>query len=90
MGPVPDWHAQSAEQVLQRLRTGLEGLTLEEARRRLAEHGPNRLAEVPPVHPLWRLARQFHNLLIYVLLMAAAVTGAMGHWVDTTVILAVV
>jgi magnesium-transporting ATPase (P-type) len=42
------------------------------------------------VHPLWRLARQFHNLLIYVLLAAAFVTGLMAHWVDTGVILAVV
>ncbi len=90
MGPVSDWHAQPAEEVLQGQRTGFEGLTPEEARRRLAEHGPNRLAEVPPVHPLWRLARQFHNLLIYVLLTAAGVTAAMGHWVDTGVILAVV
>jgi magnesium-transporting ATPase (P-type) len=90
MGPASDWHAQPAEEVLQRQRTGHEGLTLEEARRRLAEHGPNRLAEVRPVHPLWRLARQFHNLLIYVLLGAAFVTGLMAHWVDTGVILAVV
>jgi magnesium-transporting ATPase (P-type) len=90
MGPVADWHAQPAEEVLQGQRTGHEGLTLEEAHRRLAEHGPNRLAEVRPVHPLWRLARQFHNLLIYVLLAAAFVTGLMAHWVDTGVILAVV
>jgi magnesium-transporting ATPase (P-type) len=90
MEPVADWHAQTAEEVLQGQRTGHEGLTLEEAHRRLAEHGPNRLAEVRPVHPLWRLARQFHNLLIYVLLAAAFVTGLMAHWVDTGVILAVV
>ena len=33
---------------------------------------------------------QFHNVLIYVLLGAAVVTGALQHWVDTGVILAVV
>jgi magnesium-transporting ATPase (P-type) len=33
---------------------------------------------------------QFHNVLIYVLLGAAAVTGALQHWVDTGVILSVV
>jgi calcium-translocating P-type ATPase len=33
---------------------------------------------------------QFHNVLIYVLLGAALVTGTLQHWVDTGVILAVV
>jgi calcium-translocating P-type ATPase len=37
-----------------------------------------------------RFLAQFHNVLIYVLLGAAVVTGALQHWVDTGVILAVV
>jgi magnesium-transporting ATPase (P-type) len=37
-----------------------------------------------------RLLAQFHNLLIYVLLGAALIAGAMGHWVETSVILGVV
>ncbi|HWS75602.1 MAG TPA: HAD-IC family P-type ATPase, partial [Quisquiliibacterium sp.] len=53
-------------------------------------HGPNRLAEARPAGLLVRLARQFNNLLLYVLMAAAAVTGLMGHWVDAGVILAVV
>ena len=40
--------------------------------------------------PLLRFLSQFHNVLIYVLLGAAVVTGALQHWVDTGVILAVV
>ena len=37
-----------------------------------------------------RFLAQFHNVLIYVLMGAAVVTGALQHWVDTGVILAVV
>ena len=37
-----------------------------------------------------RFRAQFHNVLIYVLLGAAVVTGVLQHWVDTGVILAVV
>ena len=37
-----------------------------------------------------RFLAQFHNVLIYVLLGAAVVTGVLQHWVDTGVILAVV
>ena len=66
------------------------GLGDEEASRRLAGHGPNRLPEPPRAGVLTRFLRQFANLLIYVLLTAAAVTALLGHWVDTVVILAVV
>ena len=87
---TPPWHAQSAEAVLQACATQSDGLSEAEAARRLQQHGPNRLAEAPPV-PAWqRLLRQFNNTLLIVLMLAAAVTGWMGHWVDTVVILAVV
>jgi magnesium-transporting ATPase (P-type) len=37
-----------------------------------------------------RFILHFHNVLIYVLMGAALVTGVLQHWVDTAVILAVV
>jgi magnesium-transporting ATPase (P-type) len=37
-----------------------------------------------------RFALQFHNVLIYVLLGAGAITAALGHWVDSGVIFGVV
>ena len=33
---------------------------------------------------------QFHNILLYVMMGAAAITAALGHWVDTGVLLAAV
>ena len=83
-------HATPAGDCISALATRAEGLTTAEAARRLAEHGPNRLPEVRARGPLLRFLRQFHNVLIYVLLGAAVVTGALQHWVDTGVILAVV
>ncbi|MCR9221811.1 MAG: HAD-IC family P-type ATPase [Alphaproteobacteria bacterium] len=67
-----------------------QGLEAAEAARRLAAHGANRLPEAKRRGPLLRFLAQFHNLLIYVLLAAAAVTAVLGHLVDTGVILAVV
>lgn len=66
------------------------GLSDREAARRLARHGRNTLP--PPRRPGWvrRLAGQFHNPLIYVLVAAAAVTTALGEYVDASVIAAVV
>lgn len=86
--PIP--HACPAADCLAALKTTPEGLTSLEAARLLAAHGPNRLPEVRGRGPVLRFLLQFHNVLIYVLLGAAAVTAALQHWVDTGVILAVV
>src|SRR5690606_36345552 len=51
-----------------------QGLSAEEARRRLARHGPNQLRERRPV-PAWRIfLRQFRGLVV-ALLFAAAVSS---------------
>lgn len=84
------FHAQAVDATLHALQVNRHGLSTAEATRRLQIFGPNRLQAAPPV-PAWRrLARQFNNLLLYVLMAAAAITGALGHWVDTGVIAAVV
>ena len=83
-------HALDPADCLAALEASPAGLTSSEAARRLAEHGPNRLPEVRGRGPVLRFLMQFHNVLIYVLIGAAVVTGALQHWVDTGVILAVV
>jgi magnesium-transporting ATPase (P-type) len=70
--------------------TGPEGLSAQEARRRRAAYGPNRLPEAASRGALARLLAQFNSLLIWVLLGAAALAAAIGHVVDALVILAVV
>ena len=84
------WHERSVETVLSLLGAEASGLTATEAAERLRTLGPNRLPEPRRAGPVVRFLRQFHNLLIYVLLAAAAVTAVLGHPVDTGVILAVV
>ena len=63
------------------------GLTDTDASRRLADVGPNTLPQEQR-QPRWRrFLRQFHNLLIYLLLVAGGVTFILGHWLDSAVIL---
>ena len=90
IAPVRPWHALPQKTVFEELDAGPAGLQATEAVRRLERYGPNRLPEAPSRTSLMRLLAQFHNLLIYVLLVAALIAGAMAHWVDTTVILGVV
>ncbi len=84
------WHAMASEEVFDRLGSSPDGLSTIQAEERLAQYGPNRLRPPSARGPLARLLQQFHNVLIYVLLGAALVTAALGHWIDTGVILAVV
>ncbi|MBP8218717.1 MAG: HAD-IC family P-type ATPase [Aeromonas sp.] len=87
--PSP-WHAWDEQNVLLNLDSHPDGLSHQEARHRLTEYGPNRLT--PPKGESWlhRFARQFHNLLIYVLLLAAGLSWLSNHWIDGAVILGVV
>ncbi|MBU1775359.1 MAG: HAD-IC family P-type ATPase, partial [Gammaproteobacteria bacterium] len=84
------WHELSATEVLSAQQANEHGLSDDEATRRLAQHGPNRLTPPQKRGPLLRFLLQFHNVLIYVLLAAAVVTALLAHWVDTAVIVGVV
>ncbi|WP_240036567.1 HAD-IC family P-type ATPase [Halomonas urmiana] len=86
----PAWHSQAPDAVLAGLEASERGLTAEQAADRLARHGHNRLPAPRRSGPLRRFLRQFHNVLIYVLLVAALGTALLQHWVDTGVILGVV
>ena len=82
------WHAQASEDVLHALEASRPGLTSADAEARLNRYGANVLTPPKPRSMLARMASHFHNVLIYVLLAAAAVTAALGHWIDSGVIAA--
>jgi magnesium-transporting ATPase (P-type) len=87
--PDTRWHSLDTHQTFQALDSSHLGLALREAETRLDSHGPNRLPEAKR-KPAWRrFLSYFNDVLIYILLVAAVITGAMGHWVDTAVILGV-
>lgn len=85
-----NWHSLSAQQVLQTLDTNEAGLSQAEAEQRIERYGLNRLRSPDSPGFFIRFLLQFHNVLIYILLIAAAVTAFIGHWTDSCVILAVV
>ncbi len=68
----------------------MTGLSSAEAARRLAEHGPNVLQQVARPSPLALLGAQFANVLILILLAAAAVSAAMSHAIEAIAIAAIV
>jgi len=70
-----NWHSTEIDGVLALLETSNEGISDEEAVKRLAEYGPNELQEEGGTkwyHILWE---QFTSLLVVVLIISAAVSG---------------
>ena len=85
-----NWHTKNAKVTLASFDTTTDGLSGEEATNRLAKYGSNRIPEAKTRGPLVRFFYQFHNVLIYVLIVACAITAMLGHWVDASVIFGVV
>lgn len=93
--PVVDgqtaWHALPPGDVAERLGTSAScGLSLSEAERRLAAHGPNVLPQAHGRPWLRTLSEQFAQVLVAILMAAAVVSGALGEFLDAGVILAIV
>ena len=84
-----NWHLMSVEAVVETLNTSRQGINAEEARRRLATHGPNVLAEGRRRSPLRMFLDQFTDFMILVLLAAAVVSGLIGEAKDAIAIVAI-
>jgi Cation transporter/ATPase, N-terminus/Glycosyl hydrolase family 65, C-terminal domain len=84
------WHTLDVQAMLDKLGSSASGLTPSEAKDRLEQFGPNRLRPPQRHSPLIRLPLQFHNILIYILLVAGLAAVLLQHWIDTGVILGVV
>jgi Ca2+-transporting ATPase len=85
------WHAVRADDAARRLDVDPgTGLSTAEAGRRLREHGPNLLAEAAR-EPRWRaFLRQFRDLLILILLVAAVVSLVVTREWETPVVIVLV
>jgi len=85
-----EWHSLSIEEVLRKLRTSEEGLSEEEAQRRLEEFGPNELRKEKGKSPWSIFFDQFKDFLIILLLGATFVSLLIGEVLDAAAIMAIV
>ncbi len=85
------WHAKPISAVLELLRTDPKGgLSSQEAKKRRKLYGPNRIEAEHKERWYRILLRQFTDVLILILLVAAAISFAIGETGDTLTILAIV
>ena len=88
---IEDPHSRTIEAVLAATRTDPgRGLTTAEAISRRQRYGNNELPTAER-EPAWRrFATQFHQLVVWILIVAAVIAGVTGDALDTVVILAIV
>lgn len=84
------WHQKSTDDILNEFRTSSQGLSTEEAAKRLREYGPNELKEKKKKTHLMMFLDQFRDFMILVLIAAAIVSGVIGELSDTIAIIVIV
>ncbi len=85
------WHAMSEDEALAALASSrASGLSAAEAARRLGLWGPNLPPQSAGPSPWRLLLGQFQSLLVYILLVAAGVSLALGDQIEAGAIVAIV
>ncbi|MGC9517205.1 MAG: calcium-translocating P-type ATPase, PMCA-type [Methanomicrobiales archaeon] len=84
------WQNLSIKETLTKLNTTEEGLTSDEAQKRLTKYGKNELVEEKKDGPLKLFLMQFMDILILLLIVAAIAAYFVGDEIDAIVILLVV
>jgi Ca2+-transporting ATPase len=84
------WHQKTVADVIEELNSSLQGISSEEARKRLLEYGPNELKEKKKKTLLMMFIDQFRDFMILVLIAAALISGFIGELSDTIAIIVIV
>ena len=85
------WYKKGSEEIKEELNVNLEtGLSSEEVKTRRAKYGDNTLTEKKPKSIVTMFLSQFKDFMVIILLVAAVISGVLGEWSDTIIILIVV
>jgi Ca2+-transporting ATPase len=85
------WHQLSTQQLLAALETDLaQGLSDEQAKRRLEDVGFNELSEGKRISPLTLFLHQFKDFMVLILMGATLISGLLGEYLDAITILAII
>eukprot|EP00960_Hanusia_phi_P042951 755794-Hanusia_phi.AAC.4 len=84
------WHSETVEKVLELQESRRDGLTHAEAEKRLEIYGKNEMTPPPKIGFLMKLFLQINNILIYILIAAAIVSGILKEYAEVALIVGVV
>jgi len=84
------WHAMDINDVFRKLRTSKNGLSEDDAKKRLIKYGPNVIKREKRRSPFLIFLDQFKSPLIILLLIATILSLAIGETIDAITIIAIV
>jgi P-type Ca2+ transporter type 2C len=85
-----DWHALKMDAVLNHLEVQHDGLSSEEAEKRLQNYGPNQLNEAQRPGFMALLWAQLNNFVVILLIVASVISALLGDYVEAAAIMAIV
>jgi len=86
---VMNFHSISTEEVLKQTGSNVNGLDDAAVQQKSAEHGKNELKAKKKINPLFIFFRQFLDVMILVLVIAAVLSAFIGELSDTIVIVVI-
>ncbi len=88
---MSEWYQLETEATLNELGTTIQnGLTSDEAARRLEQYGPNELVEKGAKSPLAIFLEQFKDIMVIILIVAALASAVLGEIEEVIIIMAIV
>jgi Ca2+-transporting ATPase len=85
-----NYHALEAEEVLKEFKSKKEGLSESDSKDRLNEYGENIIEDEAKINPIKIFLVQFSSVLIYVLLASCVLSVFIKHYIDASIIFAIV
>ena len=85
-----EFYRQKKQNVLNDLGTSENGLTKEQAAANREKYGANELTETDKKSTLMIFLEQYKDFLVIILIVSAIISGILGDWESTAVILAVI
>ena len=85
-----EFYRQKKQDVLNDLGTSENGLTKEQAAANREKYGANELTETDKKSTLMIFLEQYKDFLVIILIVSAIISGILGDWESTAVILAVI
>lgn len=81
-----NWYSMELKEVFENLHTSKQGLTQNEAKKRLAKYGKNEIKQINRLKPLKIFLRQFKSFIIYILIFAIILSLLIQSYLDAIVI----
>jgi Ca2+-transporting ATPase len=85
------WYQMTADEAAAELGVpSIQGLTDQEAKQSLQQHGLNELSEGARISPITLFLNQFKDFMVLVLMGATLVSGLLGEYLDAVTIIAII